>query len=52
LAAGDLEINKGDREVGRAHLEGLQNDCDKAGFVLIARRASAALRTASIRAGG
>jgi eukaryotic-like serine/threonine-protein kinase len=52
LVEGELEVSKGDREAGRTHLEGLQNDSNKAGFVLIARRASAALRTASIRARG
>jgi eukaryotic-like serine/threonine-protein kinase len=52
LAAGELEVGRGDRDAGRSHLQGLESDSNKAGFVLIARRASAALRTASIRAGG
>jgi eukaryotic-like serine/threonine-protein kinase len=52
LAAGELEVGKGDRDAGRSHLKRLETDCTKAGFALIARRASAALRTASLQAGG
>jgi hypothetical protein len=52
LAAGVLEVGKGDRDAGRSHLKRLETDCTKAGFAIIARRASTALRTASLQAGG
>jgi eukaryotic-like serine/threonine-protein kinase len=52
LAAGELEVGKGDRDAGRSHLKGLETDSSKAGFALVARRASAALRTTSLQAGG
>jgi tetratricopeptide (TPR) repeat protein/DNA-binding winged helix-turn-helix (wHTH) protein len=43
LIAAELQMKRGEREAGRANLMGLENECSKAGFVLIARRASASL---------
>jgi len=50
LAAGEIEITRGNRNDGRARLELLQKDSDKGGFVYISRRAAAALQAASLRA--
>ena len=48
LVAGELEI-RGDRETGRSRLERLENDSSQSGYLLIARRASAALSSASTK---
>jgi len=48
LAAGELEI-RGDRETGRSRLERLENDSSQSGYLLIARRASAALSATSTK---
>jgi hypothetical protein len=48
LVAGELEI-RADRETGRSRLEGLKNDSNKSGYLLIARRASAALSAAATK---
>jgi eukaryotic-like serine/threonine-protein kinase len=50
LVAGKIELSRGDREAGRARLEGLEKESGKAGFVSIARRATAALRAVPNRA--
>lgn len=44
LIAAGLQLSSGEREAGRANLLGLQTDCNKAGFAMIARRASASLQ--------
>ena len=48
LVAGELEI-RGDRETGRSRLERLENDSSQSGYLLIARRASAALSATSTK---
>jgi DNA-binding winged helix-turn-helix (wHTH) protein/tetratricopeptide (TPR) repeat protein len=50
LIAAELQMNRGERKVGRANLMALENDSNKAGFAIIARRASASLQ-ANLRAG-
>ena len=50
LIAAELQMTRGEQEAGRANLIGLENDCNKAGFTVIARRASASLQ-ANQRAG-
>jgi DNA-binding winged helix-turn-helix (wHTH) protein/tetratricopeptide (TPR) repeat protein/TolB-like protein len=49
LAAGEIEVNRGDRGAGRLRLEGIERDSNKAGYVMIARRASAAMKAATNR---
>ena len=48
LVAGELEI-RGDRETSGSRLERLENDSSQSGYLLIARRASAALSAASTK---
>ena len=48
LVAGELEI-RGDRETSGARLQRLENDSSQSGYLLIARRASAALSSASTK---
>jgi len=48
LVAGELEI-RGDRETGRSRLERLENDSSQSGYLLLARRASAALSATSTK---
>lgn len=50
LAAGEVEVRGGDLKAGCSRLERLEDDSNKAGYVLVARRASAALNAASSRA--
>jgi hypothetical protein len=45
LALGEAEMNSGNRTEGRTVLENLEKEAGKNGFVLIARRAAAALQT-------
>ncbi len=45
LAMGEAEMNSGNRAEGRTALESLEKDADKGGFVLLARKATGALRT-------
>ena len=47
LVAGKIEVTRGDRDAGRARLEGLERDSTKAGYALVARRASRVLGAAS-----
>jgi DNA-binding winged helix-turn-helix (wHTH) protein/tetratricopeptide (TPR) repeat protein len=44
LVAAEIQLGRGERETGRANLLGLQTDCDKAGFAMIGRQASASLQ--------
>jgi tetratricopeptide (TPR) repeat protein len=44
LALGEIEVKSGDRAAGRAHLAALQTDATAKGYLLIARKASAARR--------
>ena len=48
LVAGELEI-RGDRETSGSRLQKLENDSSQSGYLLIARRASAALSSASTK---
>jgi len=50
LALGEMELSSGNPAAGRAQLETLEKDSANAGVLLIARRAAAALHTASNRA--
>jgi eukaryotic-like serine/threonine-protein kinase len=50
LALGEIELSSGNLTAGRARLETLEKDSVNAGALLIARKAAAALRTASNRA--
>jgi ATP/maltotriose-dependent transcriptional regulator MalT len=45
LAAGEIELKRGNQGEGRAWLAQLQKDSEKAGFTLISRRAAAHLAT-------
>jgi DNA-binding winged helix-turn-helix (wHTH) protein/tetratricopeptide (TPR) repeat protein len=45
LAVGEIELSSGDRAEGGADLEALEKDAKNGGFLLIARKASAALQT-------
>lgn len=49
LALGQIELNSGNLPAGRARLEALEKDSLDAGLILVARKASAALRMASSR---
>jgi tetratricopeptide (TPR) repeat protein len=51
LAAGKLQVSRGDRAAGRAGLERLENDSNKVGYLAIARRASTLLQSDRTRAG-
>lgn len=50
LALGEIEMNSGNRAAGRASLESLEKESTRGGFLTIARKAAAALRTVSSRA--
>src|SRR5262249_28443604 len=50
LIAAELQMTRGEKEAGRANLMALENDCNKAGYTGIAKRASASLQ-ANLRAG-
>jgi DNA-binding winged helix-turn-helix (wHTH) protein/tetratricopeptide (TPR) repeat protein len=45
LAVGEIELRAGDRAEGGADLEGLEKDAKNGGFLLIARKAAAALQS-------
>lgn len=49
LRQAEFEISSGKESAGKVHLQKLQTDAQDKGFVLIARRASAAMRTESSR---
>jgi len=51
LALGEVEMGTGNRPAGLTYLESLQKDAAKGGFLLIARKAAAALRTGRRLAG-
>lgn len=44
LALGDVELRSGDTRQGRTHLEALEREAKQKGFVLIARKATVALK--------
>jgi eukaryotic-like serine/threonine-protein kinase len=50
LALGEIQMNFGDRVAGRAVLESLEKESSSGGFLIVARKASAALRGAPGRA--
>jgi hypothetical protein len=49
LGLGEIQMNFGDREIGRAILQSVQRESAKAGFVVLARKAAEALRAPSGR---
>jgi tetratricopeptide (TPR) repeat protein len=48
LPLGEIEIRSGAREIGRTHLASLEKEAAKKGFVLIARKARAALEASEL----
>ena len=50
LAIGEIQMNFGDRAAGRAILETLEKESSNQGFLVISRRAAAALRAGAGRA--
>jgi DNA-binding winged helix-turn-helix (wHTH) protein/tetratricopeptide (TPR) repeat protein len=50
LALGEIQMNFGDRAAGRALLESLEKESSSGGFLIVARKAAAALRVAPSRA--
>jgi len=51
LIEGQLQMNAGDQQAGRAGLLGLQSDSSKAGFAVMARRAAASMEAVAFRSG-
>jgi hypothetical protein len=49
LALGEIEMKSGNRAAGRASLESLERESTSGGFLAIARKAAAALRTVPSR---
>jgi hypothetical protein len=47
FASGEIELRTGDAKAGSAGLQKLADDSSKAGFLLVARRATAALQAGS-----